>query len=500
MFDSTAIKPAQKPRVGLYSVGLKAYWAQFEGMRERLIMYGKFIENKMKPFGEVFNFGMIEDSDSGHRAGEYFAGNNIDIIFCHNATYVTSDSVLPVHKACGAPVILLNLQPAARINYEKTTTGEWLAQCAGCSVPEISNMFNRAGIKLNIINGLLGLDKTPEISMTDEVTASRPEAIRAWDEIIEYIKAAGVKRTLRCSRFGFLGNNYSGMLDMYSDFTMLQAQTGMHIEILEMCDLNGRLSQVTEAERSEKLEQVKSMFCISEDSDAEPLAKKPTEEQLEWSCRVAAAQERLIRDYNLDSLAYYYHGANGNAYEQLQSGFIVGHSLLTARGIPCAGEGDIKTAAAMKICDTLKVGGSFCEIVVIDYIDGAILLGHDGPFHIAIAGEKPILRGMGLYHGKKGSGISVEAKVKPGPVTTLGCTQTIDGKLKFIISEGHATTGKTMQIGNTQTPVKFALAPDAYMDRWFAEAPTHHLAMSIGHNARLFAKTADIIGIPYAVV
>lgn len=495
-----SLKQTSKPRVGLYSVGLKAYWAQFAGLRDRLEYYNRFIEGKIEPYGQVFNFGLVDDSVSGRSAGEYFAANNVDIIFCHNATYVTSDSVLPVHTICNAPAVVLNLQPAARINYAKTTTGEWLAHCAGCSVPEISNAFNRAGIPFRVINGLLGLETTPEISLADEVTASRPEALRAWEEIIQYVKAAGVKRMFREARFGYLGNNYSGMLDMYSDFTMLQAQTGLHVEILEMCDLNRMLEQVTSAEQSDKLAEVNTMFRISGDSDAEPLAKRPTEEQLDWSCKVAAAQEKLVREYNLDSLTYYYHSAAGNPYENLQSGFIVGHSLLTAKGIPCAGEGDIKTAVAMKICDTLGLGGSFCELVIMDYIDGTILMGHDGPFHIAIAGEKPVLRGMGLYHGKRGSGVSVEAKVKAGPVTMLGCTQTVDGKLKLIISEGEATNGPTMQIGNTQTPVKFALEPDAYMDRWFLEAPTHHLAMSVGHNARQFSKVADIIGIPYVVI
>lgn len=224
-----------------------------------------------------------------------------------------------------------------------------------------------------------------------------------------------------------------------------------------------------------KKAEIREFFLISDDKAADPLAQRPTEEQLDWSARVAAAQERLVREYRLDALTYYYHGAPGGAYEKLQSGFIVGHSLLTARGIPCAGEGDLKTCLAMKICDILNTGGSFCEIVTVDYEDGTILLGHDGPFHLAIAKGKPLLRGMGLYHGKQGTGVSVEAKVRTGPITNLACTQTVDGKLKFIITEALSTDGPIMTIGNTQTPVKFKKDPDSYMDEWFAEAPTHHL-------------------------
>jgi L-arabinose isomerase len=487
------IKPARKARVGLYSVGLKAYWDQFPGLRERLIEYGQFIEKNMSEWGEIFYYGLVDTEGEGRKAGEWFSERNVDIVFCHAATYTTSSTVLPVHQICKAPAVFLNLQPTERINYDESTTGEWLAHCGACPVPEFANAFNRAGISFRVVNGLLGLDYTPVISLTNENTRERKEAVRAWREIEEWVRAASVPRTLQHSRFGFLGNTYSGMLDMYSDFTMIQAQTGLHVEVLEMCDLDRMLQTVTPGEVKEKLDEVHAMFQISGDSPSDPIARKPTDEQLEWSCRVAAAQEKLVREYGLDALTYYYHGAPGGEYEKLQGGFIVGHSLLTARGIPCSGEGDLKTAIAMKICDILGTGGSFSEIVIVDYVDETILLGHDGPFHIAISEGKPILRGMGLYHGKQGTGVSVEAKVRTGPITTLNLTQTGDGKLKFIISEGESTSGPIMKIGNTQTPVKFPKHPDDYMSQWFAEAPTHHCAMSIGQNASLFQKVGELL-------
>lgn len=492
------LKPCRKARIGVYTMGLKHYWGQFPGLRERMLTYGQFISDKIMQFEntEVYFYGLVDCEEEGHKAGEYFNQNQVDLIFAHAGTYVTSASILPVHQVCKARTVILNLQPTARINYAKTTTGEWLAHCGACPVPEISNAFNRAGIPYRVVNGLLGLDFTPEISMTDENTADRPEAIRAWKEIKEWVLAATVKSGLSGARFGFLGNTYSGMLDMYSDFTMFQSQTGAHLEVLEMCDLNRMLESVTEEETAKKREEIEAFFTISETDAADPLAQKPTEEQLDWSARVAVAQEKLVKEYDLDALTYYYHGAPGGAYEKLQGGFIVGHSLLTAKGIPCAGEGDLKTCLAMKICDIVNKGGSFCEIVVTDYEDGTILLGHDGPFHLAIANGKPILRGMGLYHGKQGTGVSVEAKVKTGPITNLACTQTIDGKLKFIITEAESTNGTIMTIGNTQTPVRFKKDPDAYMDEWFAEAPTHHFAMSVGHNASLFEKIADLLDIP----
>ena len=490
-------KPA-RARIGLYSAGLHAYWAQFKGLKECLDGYNHFLEERLADYGEVYNFGMVDTEDKGREAGEFFNRNNVDIVFSHAATYYTSSCVLPVHQINKAPAIILNLQPTPEMDYQTTGTDRWLAQCVGCSIPEISNAFDRAGIPFRVVNGLLGLERTPSFARSDEVTCNRPEAKEAWEQIAQWCMAASVKRTLQHARFGFLGGYYSGMLDMYSDFTMLQAQTGMDIEILEMSDLKEYLDQISDAEVAAKQKQIEEFFEISGDSPSDPIAKKPTQEQLLWSARVAAAQEKMALAHNLDSISYYYHG-HEDEFEKIQSGFIVGFSLLNAQGIACSGEGDIKTALAMKIADICNRGGSFCEIVAADFNRDTIILGHDGPFHIAISKEKPLLRGMGVYHGKRGSGVSVEAKIAPGPITTLGVTQTRDGSLKFNISEGEAIDAPILLNGNTSTHIRFAQKPAAYMDRWFQEAPTHHLALSVGHNAALFAKVAQLMDIPYAV-
>ncbi|MFV2067641.1 MAG: arabinose isomerase, partial [Pirellulales bacterium] len=249
-------------------------------------------------------------------------------------------------------------------------------------------------------------------------------------------------------------------------------------------------------EKQAKLKEIKQMFVISEDSPADPLARKPKPEQLEIACRVAVAQEKLVREFDLDALTYYYRGSDGNDYQQLQEAFILGHSLLTAQGIPCSGEGDMKTAIAMKVSDILGVGGSYCEIVATDYDRNTLILGHDGPFHIGIAAEKPILRGMGLYHGKWGTGVSVEATVQKGPVTLLNITQTGDGRLRTIVNQGEAIEAPILKIGNTSTHVRFAMSPTPFMNQWFALAPTHHSAMSIGDNAEAFQKVATLMDWP----
>lgn len=313
-------------RVGLFGIGLAAYWPQFPSLKERLEGYSREVEARLRAFGaEVVGAGLVDTPERARETGQFFAREGAHLIVGH------------------APVLVLNLQPSAALDYENSGTAEWLANCTLCSVPEISNAFARA---------------------------------------------------LRDSRVGFLGHTCPGMLDMYSDFTMTRAQLAAHIAVLEMCGL----------------------------------AK-----------RVAAGLDRLVEDFALDGLTYYYRGLDGNEYERLGAGLILGNSLLTARG-------------------------------------------------------------LGVYHGKRGHGVSVEFKVKTGPVTILGLTQTADGRLKMIGAEGESLPGPILRIGNTNSRLRFGLFSAEFANRWCAEGPTHHCSLGLGHNLGKIEKLAALMNVPLAKV
>jgi L-arabinose isomerase len=221
---------------------------------------------------------------------------------------------------------------------------------------------------------------------------------------------------------------------------------------------------------------------------------------LRWSARVAAGLDQLVADFDLQGLTYYYRGLDGNASEELGASLIVGNSLLTARGIPASGEGDLKTCVAMLMMDRLKAGGSYTEFYAMDFNDDFILMGHDGPGHIAISDQKPVLRGLGLFHGKRGGGVSVEFKVKAGPITILTMTQTADGRLKLLAAEGESIPGDTMRIGNTNSRLKFSLDPAAFMDAWCEAGPTHHCALGVGHQLGKIRKLARLLNLELTVI
>jgi L-arabinose isomerase len=471
-----------RARVGMFGIGLEAYWGQFDGLREQIEGHRRRVEERVAALGaDVVSAGLVDTPEAAREAGDRFASGQVDLVLCHAVTYATSSQVLPAVQAAKAPVLLLGLQPTPTLDYANTGTGEWLANCAACCVPELAGAFTRARIPYDTVAGTIDDDE------------------RAWSRIAAWVRAAGVARDLRRARIGFLGHTYPGMLDMYSDFTAVHAQIGAHVEVLEIDDLAVRVAAVTDDEIAAKQDEIRGMFDFADPSD-DPIAGPIEPEQLDWSARVAAGLDRLAGALSLDALTYYYRGADGNEAERLGAGVIVGNSLLTARGVPTAGEGDLKTNIAQLILDRLGAGGSYTEFYALDLAEDFVLMGHDGPMHVAIAEGRPTLRALRLYHGKRGAGLSVEAKVRYGPVTIVGCTQTAEGALKLVVGEGESIPGDTFRIGNTNSRLRFPLGPAELLEAWCAEGPTHHVALGVGHRADEVRKVASLLGLEHVRV
>jgi L-arabinose isomerase len=476
------MKDGSAPRVGVFGIGLAAYWPQFDGLRERLEGYQRGIEARVEAMGaEVVSGGLVDTPQAAWRSGDALAAAVVDLVMVYTATYATSAQVLPVVQAARVPVVVLNLQPTRTLDYESMTTGEWLANCSTCCVPEIAGAFTRARIPYRTVTGTL-LEGDP-----------------AWAALHEWVDAARAVRGLLRARIGFLGHTYPGMLDMYSDFTQIHAQTGAHVEVLEIDDLVERVESAGAPAIGRKGEEIRATFDLAE-AGVDPIADEITEEIFEWSARVAVGLDRLVEDFELDGLTYYYRGVGANAAERVAAGLIVGNSLLTARGVPASGEGDLKTSIALLLLDRLGAGGSFTEFYALDFEEGFVLMGHDGPGHLAIAEGRPVARALKLYHGKAGAGLSIEMKVRLGPVTILGVTQTFGGRLKLVAAEGESIAGPTFGIGNTNSRIRFPSGPAAFFDAWCAEGPTHHVALGVGHRLSRLRKVADLLELELAVV
>jgi L-arabinose isomerase len=217
--------------------------------------------------------------------------------------------------------------------------------------------------------------------------------------------------------------------------------------------------------------------------------------ELQRAARTSVALDRLVAKHGLGSLAYYYNGVGSPENEDAITSIILGTSLLTARGIPVAGEYEVKNSQAMKILDSFGVGGSFTEYYATDFKDDVVLMGHDGPGHIAIAEDKIRVRPLQVYHGKIGLGLSVEMSVKNGPVTLLSVLETGTGTLELLVAEGECVPGPILEIGNTNSRYRFPPGARNFIQDWNAQAPAHHCAIGLGHIASKLEKFGSLLGL-----
>jgi L-arabinose isomerase len=468
-------------RVGLCGIGLDAYWPQFAGLRDRLESYVRVVRQMVERTGaQVEYLGLVDNVQNGRAAGHACRKADVDLLIIYATTYALSSTVLPMVQRAAVPALILNLQPAEAIDYEAfnrlpdrtVMTGEWLAFCSACPVPEIANVFLRAGIAFHQVTGVLG-----EESVTSEVT--------------DWIEAARVKKALENNRLGLMGHYYGGMLDIQTDLTQVAITFGTHVEHIEVDELSALRERVSDEEIEQRVSHFHTQFEIDADCSAEEVAS---------AARTSVALDGLVAGHDLQSLAYYYRGTGVSANEDTISSIILGSSLLTARGIPVAGEYEVKNVLAMKIMNSFDAGGSFTEYYALDLKADHVLMGHDGPGHIAIAEARTRVRPLAVYHGKVGRGLSVEMSVKHGPVTLLSVVEDAHRGFRLLAAHGEAVAGEVLRIGNTNSHYRFPLGARGFVEAWNAQGPAHHCAVGVGHLAGKLSKLAGLLNIPFVQI
>ena len=529
--DAHTLKVARrKPltaNIGVVSVGLDTYWKQCPGLYEDMVKKEDVFIGMLNAFCEdgvgsrvprdrgragraslpaknlvIHRFGISDNPQKATSLIPAMKAADLDLLFVDMVTYATSSTFAPFVRELTCPIVLVALQPDARLDYEHATIYKQLYNDDLCSVPEFTGVAIRYGRPVaDVIIGQL----------------SQPSAA---EEIRQWCAVACVLHDLRRARIGLMGHVLEAMYDMQVDPTAVSRTFGCHVALCEPDEImtfyreldggqgaarptavDGRA--VAPRPPSTAVDEMKQRilsFFDTPDPVSDPWTEKLTDHDLDVAAKAAVALEKFIEKRNLDGFAYYYEGEPGSMTRELVTNFIVGNSLLTAAGFPMCGEFDLKNCIAMMIFDRLDIGGSFAEFHPIDFERGTVLVGHDGPHHLNIAAKKPVLRSLKKYHGKPGSGAGVEFSIKEGPITMMSIGLKADGTFKFIVAEGESLKGPIPPTGNTNTHGLFKPDVCTFLRRWSLEGPTHHFALGIGHHAAELKKLGRALGIETVVV
>ena len=470
-------------RVGVVAVGHHTYWAQFPGLLDEMHRKVGVLAGRLQARGvAVDNFGLVDNAQTAWATLPAIKAADLDVLFVDMATYATSSTFGVLCRELHVPIVLVALQPMAAMDYANGTTYMQLCNDDFCSVPEFTGVAVRFG------------KPVPHVILGHEHGDPQADAeLAAWCDI------AKVLHSLRKGRVGLMGHVLESMYDMHADPCAITAAFGCHVPLLEPHDLL-RHYQAAEAPAIAAKRRLILDFFDTPDPQSDPITEKLTERDLETAARAAVALDGLIAEQDLTGLAYYYEADPGSELRTLMTNLIVGNSLLTGGGFPMCGEFDIKNCLAMLIFDRLGIGGSFAEFHPVDFVQDTVLVGHDGPHHINIADGKPVLRSLKKYHGKPGSGASVEFQLKEGPITMLSIGQRADGKFKFIVAEGLSERRPIPPTGNTNTHGRFGRDVRRFLCDWVQAGPTHHFALGIGQHADTLVKVAACLGIECAVI
>ncbi len=470
-------------RIGVFGVGYYKYWEQFPGLYDDLMnKQAKFISKFNGKNVSVIDFGIVDTPKMAYDVLIKIESSNLDFIFCDMLTYATSGTFGILIKSLSIPIVLVALQPLQALDYSKATTYMQLANDDICSLPEFAGVAVRMG------------KAVPEM-----IIGTLDDDFEADQQIDEYCRIARVLHDLKNVHLGHMGHPINAMLDMHTDATMLTSFFGSHIVQCEANELMKSYESITEGEVADEEKKILDFFDTP-DPVSDPISMKLTPDDLHIAAKVSVALRKFIETNSLDGLAYYYDGAENSELRKVMSNLIVGNSLLTAKHIPMCGESDLKTLIALLIFDRLDIGGSFAEFHPVDFKEGFVLVGHDGPHNISIADGKPVLRSLKKYHGKPGKGAGVEFKIKEGPITMLSVSSTYEGKFKFVIAEGESVKGPIPATGNTNTRGFFKPDVKTFLKSWMKEGPTHHFALGTGHHAGTIEKIASYLGIESKIV
>ncbi len=452
-----------RPRIGLLSTGHFYYWDQFPRLKELGLRMYERLRAHLQQIGEIIAPELVDTMEKARRAGEFFRRQDLDILLVFPFGYTPGMCVLPALENVDVPIRLLNAHEDSSYDYNHADTTVYLHHEGVCCIPEYAAGLVSMGRQFRVLTGPFGSQ-------------------RLWAEVRADCEGAAAARAFRSANMGLIGQTYTNMVDMPIDEHRLLRATGRMLIRPEVEEIEEAYRRATPDQLEEMVAQFRELYEVDD---------TVTDDHLKSSAQLAVAYDEVIHKHDIQAFGYFWWGEK-ELIAQLRSQSALAVSRLAALGRPGVTEGDVKTAAAMKILDLLGAGGMFVEFFGMDFDEDFLLLGHDGPGNINVAEGRPRLQHLDVHHGKSGHGLGIDFDVKQGPVTLLNLSQFDAGEtFKLVYTTAEVIPGEILRIGNPNCRVRLSRPIHEFIDAWCQQGPAHHIALAIGDVARQIETFAE---------
>ncbi len=407
---------------------------------------------------------LVEEEFQAEAAAQQFNAAGVDLIVAVEVAYTKGLVPTRCFLNTTAPVLVWNTQQIEFLP-EDADFDLIMLNSGMAGVPEMTSALLRIGRPFWMVTSLM-----------DDPQGQK--------ELAGYIAAAGVIRRLKTSRIAIVGHAFEGMTDLMIDQLSLRQFVGPACWPVEPEKVSVAMGEVSAAE-------VKAL--VGKESGRYKIDMEAA--QLERSCRLALALEKVTRDGKFDAMA---------SFDQVwltdpRVGIIPAYATgrLCELGLPCSTEADITTVTAMLILQEIAGKSTFLENYVIDFKQDSIILSHDGHGNPALAASPAdvTLKHSIYYKGVNGFGASFEYAYAPGPVTNLALV-CIGGRWRLNISEGESVAIQPRPVAAPQMLFKPRhLHIKDWCDAWCKAGSPHHMAVAYGHLAEQIKIYAAMQGL-----
>jgi len=407
------------------------------------------------------------------RAVAGFEAEDKDLILVVLLTYAPSHIALPALKRTRLPILIFNTQRLRAVTQE---TSSWVTtENHGMhGVQDLANVLLRAGRDFHIVTG----------HYEDE---------RALAEVRSWCDAARAVRFLRNMRIGLIGYPMEGMGDFGIDQTAFLSQVGVQVHHIAMRAVAEKARAAPGEEVAAQMAQDRQRFKLQEDI---------SEEEHEASSRLEWALRDILRERGLHGFAAHFMAASEEGW--LDTLPFLASSKLLAEGYGFGGEGDVTSAAAVAMMAELASAANFTEMFTMDFDGNAALMMHMGEANWKMARkDEPIhlLRSaLGLVDVRV-EPLLLAFSLEPGEATLVSLTTLIDGRLRFVVTEGQVVDFP--YIADLARPhYKFRPEDDLsdFLTRFSMAGGSHHQALAYGRWAGTVEKIVSLLGVECARV